>query len=86
MKNLISKIFSEIKKDPSNYRAYEDIFSLCRTVEGDDFDLAHKANAELRTYITRGMQTSAYDRVFNVYKRSLLFDAPYDFDSYLLYL
>ena len=32
------------------------------------------------------MQTSAYDRVFNVYKRSLLFDAPYDFDSYLLYL
>jgi len=86
VKNLISKIFSEIKKDPSNYRAYEDIFSLCRTVEGDDFDLAHKANAELRTYIPRGMQTSAYDRVFNVYKRSLLFDAPYDFDSYLLYL
>ncbi len=86
MKKLISKIFSEIKKDPSNYRAYEDIFSLCRTVEGDDFDLAHKTNAELRTYIARGMQTSAYDRVFDVYRRGLLFDAPHDFDSYLLYL
>lgn len=83
---LISKIFSEIQKDPSNYRAYEDVFSLCRSLEGGDFKLAHDTNAELRVYISRGMQTSAYAKLFDLYKRSLLFDAPHNFDSYLLYL
>lgn len=83
---LISKIFSEIQKDPSNYRAYEDVFSLCRSLEGEDFKLAHDTNAELRVYISRGMQTSAYAKLFDLYKRSLLFDAPHNFDSYLLYL
>ena len=83
---LISKIFSEIQKDPSNYRAYEDVFSLCRSLEGGDFKLAHDTNAELRVYISRGMQTSAYAKLFDLYKRSLLFAAPHNFDSYLLYL
>ena len=83
---LISKIFFEIKKDPSNYQAYEDLFSLCRSFEDEDFKLAHSTNAELRAYIGRGMKTAAYEKLFGLYKRSLLFDAPYDFDSYLLYL
>lgn len=83
---LISKIFSEIQKDPSNYRAYEDVFSLCRGLEGEDFKLAHDTNAELRVYISRGMQTAAFAKLFDLYKRSLLFDAPHNFDSYLLYL
>ena len=57
---LISKIFFEIQKDPSDYRAYEDVFSLCRSIEESDFKLAHDTNAELRSYISRGMKTSAY--------------------------
>lgn len=83
---LISKIFFEIQKDPSSYRAYEDVFSLCRSIEKDDFNLAHDTNAELRSYINRGMKTSAYEKLFDLYRRSLLFDAPHKFDSYLLYI
>lgn len=80
---LISKIFFEIQKDPSDYRAYEDVFSLCRSIEESDFKLAHDTNAELRSYISRGMKTSAYAKLFDLYRRSLLFDAPYKFDSYV---
>jgi hypothetical protein len=83
---LISKIFFEIQKDPSDYRAYEDVFSLCRSIEESDFKLAHDTNAELRSYISWGMKTSAYAKLFDLYRRSLLFDAPYKFDSYLLYI
>lgn len=83
---LISKIFFEIKKDPSNVQAYEDLFSICRDIEKDDFKLAHSANAEMRKYISRGMKTAAYEKLFGLYRKSLLFDAPYDFDSYLLYI
>lgn len=83
---LISKIFFEIQKDPSNIQAYEDVFSLCRNIEEVDFKLAHQSNAALRVHISRGMQTGNYSRLFDLYKRSLLFDAPHYFDSYLLYI
>lgn len=48
--------------------------------------MAHDTNAELRSHISRGMKTSAYAKLFDLYRRSLLFDAPYKFDSYLLYI
>lgn len=60
---LISRILSEIQKDPSNYRAYEDLFSICRSVEGEDFKLAHNANYEMRSYINRGMKAAAYRKI-----------------------
>lgn len=85
-KKLISKIFFEIEKDPNNVRAYEDLFATCRNVEVQDFKLAHDTNGELRKYIARGMQSAAYGKLFDLYKRSLLFDAPHFLDSYLLYL
>lgn len=83
---LISKIFLEIQKDPSRYEPYDDLFSVCRDIEDIDFKLAHESNSTLRTYIAKGMQTSIYSKLFDLYKRSLLFDAPYCFDSYLLYI
>ncbi len=87
MKNLIDAIFSQIKKAPAEYGAYEDLFLLCRELEGADFSLAHDTNSRLKRHIaravSRGENASAF---FELYKRSLLFDARYDFDSYLLYL
>lgn len=87
MKNLIDAIFSQIKKAPTEYGAYEDLFLLCRELEGADFSLAHDTNSRLKRHIaravSRGENASAF---FELYKRSLLFDARYDFDSYLLYL
>lgn len=87
MKNLIDAIFSQIKKAPAEYGAYEDLFLLCRELEGADFSLAHDTNSRLKRYIaravSRGDNAAAF---FELYKRSLLFDARHDFDSYLLYL
>lgn len=83
---LISKIFLKIKKDPEDLQAYEDIFSLCMGYEEEDFKLAHKANKELRELIGANINTDNATKLYKLYKRTLLFDAPYDFDSYLLYI
>lgn len=83
---LISKIFLKIKKDPEDLQAYEDIFSLCMGYEEEDFKLAHKANKELREIIGANINTDNATKLYKLYKRTLLFDAPYDFDSYLLYI
>jgi len=87
MKNLISKIFLQIEKDPSDHSAYDDLFSICRSMEGDDFKTAHELNAKLRSQIVQAMKLSVnISKFFELYRKSLLFDAPYDFDSYLLYI
>lgn len=83
---LISKIFLKIKQDPEDLQAYEDIFSLCMGYEEEDFKLAHKANKELRELIGANINTDNATKLYKLYKRTLLFDAPYDFDSYLLYI
>lgn len=87
MKNLISKIFLQIKKTPYDFTPYEDLFSVCRNIEGEDFKLSHTTNVELRGYITAALPKAAeVDKFFELYKRSLLFDAPHYLDAYLLYL
>lgn len=87
MEKLISKIFSAIQKDPCDIAAYQDLFDVCRNTEQEDFALAHKTNRELRTRVTQAIQLRKHvSDFFELYKHSLLFDAPHDFDSYLLYL
>lgn len=87
MEKLISKIFSEIQKDPHDITAYRDLFDLCRNMEQDDFSLAHKTNSELRAKVTQAIKLREnVTEFFELYKRSLLFDAPHHFDSYLLYI
>ena len=54
-------------------------------VNSEDFKLAHELNVELRSAagkLVRGGSGDAAD----LYRRSLLFDAPYDLDAYILYL
>jgi predicted phage terminase large subunit-like protein len=87
MKILISKIFAEIKRHPLSYGAYEDLFSAVREVEKEDFAYAHSTNATMRAHILTALRESdEFQKFFDLYKRSLLFDAPYFLDSYLLYL
>ena len=87
MKKLIPKIFAKIKKAPADIIAYEDLFSVCRKIEPEDFALAHKTNRQLRELISAAIrQRQSVEKLFELYRLSLLFDAPTDFDSYLLYL
>ena len=84
---LIERIAAQIKKAPLAYRAYDDLFSMCRNVEKDDFRLAHDTNKLLRAWTAQAIgKAKDVTDFFGLYKRSLLFDAPHDFDSYLLYL
>lgn len=85
--NLISKILAKIKKAPADITAYEDLFALCRNIEPEDFKLAHETNKELRKLVNEAVKRR-YDTeaFFGLYKKTLLFDAPYFLDPYLLYL
>ena len=88
METLISKIINQIHKNPADVSAYEDLFSLCRNI-GDkgDFRLAHDTNGVLRRHISTAMKNRyKVKEMFELYKKSLLFDAPHFFDSYLLYI
>ena len=86
-KKLISKIFAQIKKSPEDITAYEDMFSLCRNMEQEDFKLAHSTNEKLRKSITRVIKRREnVEGFFELYKKTLLFDAPHFLDAYLLYL
>lgn len=88
-KLLIPKIFDDIKRDPVNLQAFRDLFSICRYIEEDNFTHSHMTNKLLRDSLSTGLKicrpTDAPE-VYDLYKKSLLFDAPYDVDSYLLYL
>lgn len=86
-KLLIAKIFQKIKKAPTDVTAYEDLFSLCRNIEQEDFALAHSTNEALRKRISVAIKyRKNVEGFFELYKKTLLFDAPHFFDSYLLYL
>ncbi len=88
MEALISRIINQIHKKPSDVTAYEDLFSLCRNIEEKgDFKLAHDTNGILRRHISTAMKNRySVKEMFELYKKSLLFDAPHFFDSYLLYI
>ena len=84
---LIFNILLKIKKAPADLTAYEDLFALCRNLEAEDFKLAHETNARLRRCVSQAMrQRYDVEGFFNLYKRTLLFDAPHNLDAYLLYL
>lgn len=86
-KALLSKIFEKIKRSPSDIAAYEDLFDSCRNMEQEDFALAHSTNDELRKLITAAIRRRVHvEEFFDLYKRTLLFDAPHFFDAYLLYV
>lgn len=86
MEKLIPKIFAKIKKTPRDITAYDDLFSLCRNIEGENFKLAHETNKALREKVVVAMR-QRYDvsGFFELYKKTLLFDAPHFLDPYLLY-
>ena len=84
---LIKIIFSAIKKEPVSVSAYEDLFSLCRGIEEEKFALAHKTNNKMRALLAQNFnRADSAAEFFDLYKRSLLFDARESFDSYLLYM
>lgn len=85
---LSTSILGAIERKPEDIGAYEDLFSVCQTWAETDFKAAHRANKRLRDMCSQKMTTASMSKVegfYSQWRRSLLFEAPYDFDSYLLY-
>ncbi len=87
MITMINRIKAAIERSPDDITAYNDLFSFCRNIEGEQFELSHRTNAELREKTAAAMRRKVnIGEFFELYKRTLLFDAPHFFDSYLLYM
>ena len=80
---LVEKAFKRDLSDPS---ALNDAFDTLRLLEPEDFTLAHEKNKEVRRLSAKYAAERTDVKMFELNKRSLLFDAPYDFDAYLRYV
>lgn len=78
-----------IEDHPNDLAAYNDLLSLCRSWETGGFKAAHEVNKELRGLCARQIRASDIKnagRFYEVWRRSLLFDAPHDFDAFMTYI
>lgn len=86
---LSTSILAAIENRPGDIGAYEDLFSLCQAWAETDFAAAHRANKKLKDMCDRMMDKVPMSQVegfYSLWRRGLLFGAPYDFDSYLTYI
>nr|DAO94641.1 MAG TPA: Terminase [Caudoviricetes sp.] len=86
---LSTSILGAIENRPGDIGAYEDLFSLCQAWAETDFTAAHRANKHLKYLCAEIMgkaPTSQVEGFYSLWRRGLLFEAPYDFDSYLTYI
>lgn len=77
---------SAFDRDLSNIGALTDAFELVRALEEMDFLAAHKYNLRIRQLSARYAREHGSIDMFELNKKSLLFDAPHDLDAYLQYL
>ena len=79
---LVEKAFQRDLSDPS---ALSDCFDALRLLEETDKDEAHRRNKEIRRLSAKYAAERTDAKMFELNKRSLLFDAPYDFDAAIRY-
>ena len=80
---LVDKAFQRDLSDPS---ALTDAFDALRILEETDKEEAHRRNKEVRRLSAKYAKEQNSMKMFELNKRSLLFDAPYDFDCFLRYI
>ena len=86
---ISNAIRKAIEDHPNDLAAYNDLLSLCRSWETEGFKAAHEVNKELRGLCARQIRASDIKnagRFYEVWRRSLLFDAPHDFDAFMTYI
>ena len=80
---LVEKAFKRDLSDPS---ALNDAFDSLRLLEETDKKEAHRRNKEVRRLSAKYAKERTDVKMFELNKRALLFDAPYELDAYLQYL
>ena len=98
LKLLIPKIAAQMKKDPADSAVMEDMYSacvgLCKQTEMErdcpDYRFAHDWNKALLMDAKQALATAsdltAKGRFYDIYRKSLKYDAVDSFDSFMLYL
>ena len=91
MKELLIKIFEKIKKAPFSYQSFEDLYFICLEVMKADIDFSVRYLKFLSAECEKAIQCYSLNEkdlqnIFELHKRVLLAAAPYDFESYLLYI
>lgn len=90
MRELLEKIFGEIKRDPYDLDTYKDLYYMCIETMKTDRELGveylKKFSAFIEENIVKFDDESDLKEIYRLHRRVLLAAAPYDFDSYLLYL
>ena len=79
---LVDKAFKRDLSDPSSLN---DAFDTLRLLEPENFSLAHEKNKEVRRLSAKYAAERTDMKMFELNKRALLFDAPYDFDAAIRY-
>lgn len=88
MERLLSKIAEKYKKTPS-VEVFTDMFAMVREAGKTDMPLALKYGRELSEELERVIPLSGEEdikKLYALHKRVLLFLAPHDFHSFLLYV
>lgn len=80
---LVEKAFKRDLSDPS---VLNDAFDTLRLLEPENFSLAHEKNKEVRRLSAKYAAERTDVKMFELNKRALLFDAPYEFDAFLRYI
>ena len=83
---LAESIKRYIENRPGDASAYTDLFSLCRQCEEENFQKAHALNKELRVMAAKQLRLaspSEAERFYEAWRKSLLFDAPHNFDAFM---
>ncbi len=88
MRDLLEKILGKIKKTPSDAEGYTDLYYMCLETMKDDERLAVEYLKILSGLIESRIPVAGAELrdLFLLHKRVLLAAAPYDFESYLLYV
>lgn len=74
------------QRNLTEYEALLDYFECIRLLEESDFIEAHKRAQEVRRISALEAVKRGSSDMFELNKRALLFDAPYNYDCYLQYL
>lgn len=85
-KKLADSILVVIDRRRDDSGAYNDLFSLCRDWETEDFSAAHKVNKELLALSAKQVRHGGGVKFYEQWRRCLLFEAPHDFDSFMTYI
>lgn len=75
-----------MQRNLTDYDAAKDAFDALRLLEPDNFTLAHDLNKQLRQIAAAEFKSHRSSNFYDLYDKTLLFDAPHDFDAFLRYV